>query len=79
MGKDQDPSGRKKQNQYNSYLKYSGLAIQLVFTIGVAGWLGYLLDQYLGMKFPVFIVLFTFTAFGGVIFMLYRALNKDQE
>ena len=42
MGQSQDPSQpNKKLNQYNSYLKYSSLAIQLFVVIGLFGWLGY--------------------------------------
>lgn len=79
MDKAQDPSGQKKPSPYNSYLKYSSLAFQLVFTIGLAGWLGYLLDQYLELKFPLFIITFTLSAFVGVIYKLYRSLNRDNE
>lgn len=75
MDKDQDPSDQKKQSQSNSYLKYSSLAFQLVFTIGAAGWLGYLLDAYLELRFPLFIIVFTISAFAGVIYKLYRSLN----
>lgn len=76
MDKDPDPSGQRKPSQFNSYLRYSGLAIQLVVTIGVAGWLGYMLDKYLEFRFPLFIILFTLGTFAGVIFQLYRSLNK---
>jgi len=60
----------------NNYLKYSGLGLQILLTIAVAGWLGYRLDTYLGWKFPVFMVLFGFAAFGGTIYQLYRTINK---
>lgn len=71
-----DPS-RKKLKQYNSYLKYSSLALQLLIVIGVFGWLGYKLDQYLGVKFPAFTLLLGFVAFGGMMFQVYRSINKD--
>jgi len=77
MGKDQDPSGQNKPKPYNTYLKYSGLAIQLVITIGVAGWLGHLLDNYLSLRFPLFIVLFTIAAFAGTLYQVYRSINQQ--
>jgi F0F1-type ATP synthase assembly protein I len=68
---------RKSPSQSNSYLKYSGLAIQLLAAIGFFGWLGYLLDQYMEIKFPVFTLLFGFLAFGAMMFQIYRTLNRD--
>lgn len=76
MAKDPDPSDKKEPKQFNSYLKYSGLAVQLVGTIGLAGWLGYLLDNFLEWGFPLFIIVFTLIAFSGVMFQLYRSMNK---
>lgn len=73
----QDPSpNKKKLSQYNSYLKYSGLGFQLLVTLGVAGWLGYKLDQYLSLTFPAFMLLFGLLALTGSIYLLYRAVNK---
>jgi F0F1-type ATP synthase assembly protein I len=69
----------KKLKPYNSYLKYSSLAFQLLAAIGVFGWLGYKLDQYLNIKFPAFMLLFGFAAFGGMMYLVYRSINKDNS
>ena len=45
-----EPSPNKKLKTYNSYLKYSSLGLQLLAAIGVFGWLGYKLDQYLNLN-----------------------------
>lgn len=66
-----------KPNPSNSYLKYSNLALQLLLGIGLAGWLGYKLDQYLSIAFPAFMLTFGFVAFGGMLYQIYRSLNKD--
>ena len=60
----------------NNYIKYSGLGLQLLLTIGVAGWLGYRLDKFLNLIFPVFMLVFGFSAFGGMLYLLYRSINK---
>jgi hypothetical protein len=73
-----EPS-RKKLKTYNSYLKYSSLALQLLIVIGVFGWLGYKLDQYLEIRFPAFMLLLGFGAFGGMMFQVYRSINKDNR
>ena len=71
-----DPSDKKKP--VNSYLKYSGLAFQLLAAIGVCGWLGYKLDQYLGLKLPAFMILFGFLAFGGMMYQVYKSINQPE-
>jgi F0F1-type ATP synthase assembly protein I len=69
-------SDPKKQKPSNDFLKYSSLGIQLLVAIGLAAWLGYKLDQYLQFKFPLFLLTFVFVTFGGMMFQLYRSLNK---
>lgn len=66
----------KKLNQYNSYLKYSGLALQLLVAIGVCGWLGYKADQFIGNKYPVFMLLLGFLGFSGMMYHIYRSVNR---
>ena len=70
-------SPRKKRLQYNNYLKYSGLAVHLLVTIGVCGWLGYKADQYFDNKYPVFMLLLGFLGFGGSMYQIYRSINKQ--
>ncbi len=72
-----DPSPSKKPKPSSSYLKYSSLAIQLLAAMFFMGWLGYLLDNYLELKFPAFMLLFGFSAFGGMMYQVYKSINKD--
>lgn len=66
----------KKLNQYNSYLKYSGLALQLLVAIGVCGWLGHKADQYIDNKYPIFMLLLGFLGFSGMMYHIYRSINR---
>jgi Putative F0F1-ATPase subunit Ca2+/Mg2+ transporter len=66
-----------KENQPNSFLKYSGLGLQLLLSIGLAAWVGVKLDRYLELKFPAFLLLLVFSAFAGSMYILYRSLNKE--
>ena len=78
MAESADPSQpSKKPSQYNSYLKYSGLAFQLLAIIGISGWLGYMVDQLLDLKFPVFMLSLGFIGFGGMMYQVYRSINRD--
>jgi uncharacterized integral membrane protein len=74
----EDPSDPKKQKPFNSYLKYSSLAMQMVVTIGVAAWIGYKADLYFEFKFPLLLLTLTFAAFGGIMYKLYRSINKEE-
>lgn len=73
----QEPSaGPKKQNPFNSYLRYSGLALQLLITIGLFGWFGYLLDNYFNFRFPILMLSLGLLAFAGMLYQIYRSLNN---
>ena len=72
-----DPSPNRKQKPYRSYLKYSSLAFQLLAAMFLLGWLGYLVDNYLALKFPTFMLLFGFTAFGGMMYQVYKSVMQD--
>lgn len=65
-----------KKREPNAYLKYSSLAFQLFVTIGVAGWLGYKLDAYLALAFPAFLISFVIISFGGMMYWIFKQLNK---
>lgn len=69
-------SDPKKRKPSNDFLKYSSLGIQLVAGIGLAGWLGYKLDEHLELKFPVFLLSFVLLTFCGMMYQLYRSINK---
>jgi hypothetical protein len=73
---EQDPSAPKKPTPSDSYLKYSGLGFQLLVTIGLGAWAGHRLDQYVGIKFPAFLLSFVLIAFAGSMYFMYKALNK---
>jgi len=47
--------------------------------IGVFGWLGYELDKYLNIKFPAFMLLFGLVAFAGMLYQVYRSINRDNS
>lgn len=77
MAESPEPSQpSRKQNPSNTYLRYSGLAIQLLATIAVCGWIGYKLDQWLEFNYPIFMITLGLLGFGGVMYQLYRSINR---
>lgn len=67
----------EKKKPVNNFLKFSGLGLQMLASIGLGAWLGMKLDRYMELKFPAFLLTFVFTIFGGMMYQLYRSLNKD--
>ncbi len=72
-----EPSPNKKSKATNNYYRYSSLAFQMLAAIGIFGWLGYLLDDYLEQTFPAFMLLFGFLAFAGMMYQIYRSIKRD--
>ncbi|HQQ96263.1 MAG TPA: AtpZ/AtpI family protein [Cyclobacteriaceae bacterium] len=70
------PSGPQKPD--NNYLRYSNFAFQLLGGISLGGWIGYRLDKYLNLTFPVFLLLFVMLVLGAMIFQMYKQLNENK-
>jgi len=75
MGTQEKPSNQKERKSYNTFLKYSGLGLQMVVTLGLAGALGYWIDQSIGIKFPVFLLTFLIISLIGSLFILIKSLQ----
>jgi hypothetical protein len=76
--KETNPSSKpQKQNQLNSYVRYSGLAFQMMAAIGLAVWGGMKLDAWLEMRFPVFLVVLTLMAVAATLVITIMSLPKD--
>ena len=61
----------------NRFLKYSGLGLQMLITLVVMAWIGLKLDDYLELRFPAFLLIFSFLGFGGLMIQLFKSINKD--
>jgi len=66
----------KEEKSPNNFLKYSNLGMQLLLVIGVSSWVGLKIDEYLGFKFPVFLLTLMLLSFAGMMYKLYRSLNE---
>lgn len=65
-------SGKKYRQASNSYLKYSGMAFQMMAICAVFAISGVYLDRALSWKFPLFTVLLTML---GVFLAMYSSLR----
>jgi len=67
---------KRKPRPFNTYIKYSGLAIQMAVTIGLMGWIGFKIDGWLQLKFPIFLLVLVSLGFVGSFYGLIKSLNN---
>lgn len=65
----------QKNKSLNPILKYSGLGVQMVFTICIMAWLGNWLNQYFELKKPILTLLFLLLGTFGSIFSVIKQLK----
>ena len=65
-----------QQNPLKDYVKYSGLAFQMCFVIGLAVWGGMALDDKFMNGKPVFVLILAFVGIGASMYLLVKSLPK---
>jgi len=62
--------------QLNDYARLSGIGFEFCASVGLVGWLGWLLDRWTGLadSFPVFLLLGVFLGLGLGIYRLQLKL-----
>ena len=73
-------SGKPNRNsQYRAYAKYSGMAIQMGFTIGFFAWLGTYLDEKYQMEKPLITVGLSLFGISLSLYVVLRGLIKRND
>ena len=68
---------KKKKDQLNTYLKYSGMAFQMGATIGIGTWAGVELDDWMQFETPVFtLILSLFSVIAALYLVLKDFIKK---
>ncbi len=62
----------------NAWLKYAGMAFQMLATLGVAFFIGYKLDKYFELSFPAFLLLLPLLGLGGLFYQILHDTNKKK-
>lgn len=65
-------SDHKQLSPLNNYVKFTGLAFQMLAAIGIGTWFGYWLDGRLKNEVPIFTLVFSMLALGAVIAWLLK-------
>ncbi|HUX96110.1 MAG TPA: AtpZ/AtpI family protein [Bacteroidales bacterium] len=79
----EEPQPLKKKNPkkqedkgLNDYVKYSGMAFQMVAIIAIATWGGIKLDKIAGFEKPVFTIIFSLLGVFGAIYSVVKDFIK---
>jgi len=75
----EDPSSKKNQKPSNLLLRYAGLAFQMMAGIGVALWLGYLLDKKVDIGFPLFMIIFSLLALALLLWQIVKDTSRHDR
>ncbi len=70
---------KRKLAQINNYLKFSGLAFQMIFIMGLAAWGGHSLDKYLEFTIPVFTITLVILSLIAILYSLIKFLNSKHD
>lgn len=73
----------QNSQQHNSqrlqeYLKYSGMAIEMMAIIGIFTFMGYKIDQLLKIEFPIGIILGSLSGLSVALYRIMKSLNRKQ-
>ncbi len=60
-------------------MRYAGLAFQMMAGIGVALWLGYLLDKKVNIGFPLFMIIFSLLALGLLLWQIVKDTSRHDR
>lgn len=72
------PTRSEAKKASTSYLKYSGLAFQMVFLLAAGWWIGSYGDQYFGFSEPYLAITGALLLLVGLFFKIYRDIMQDK-
>jgi len=77
MGKKNKKEKREKSNKpLRKWAVFTGLAFQMGATIGVAVYIGILLDEKYSKNFPLYTIILAFLGIFGAIYTVMRQIKK---
>lgn len=68
-----DDKFKEPKKKFDDFIRYSNLAFEMMAIMAAGTWVGWLIDGWLGLKFPVFLLVFMVLSVAGSI---YHAIRK---
>lgn len=59
-------------------MKYAGMATHFIVTLGVAIFIGYKVDQWIGWRFPLLTILLPLAAIISLLYKIYIESNPKK-
>ena len=79
MASPPDDQDRKRKDQANSYMRYTGMAFQMGATIFVGILLGQFLDRRMQTSRPYFTTLFAIVFTGAAVYLAIKDFLKNDQ
>lgn len=73
----EDKKHNPDQNRPSGFLKYSGMATQMLGTILVFTYAGYKLDEWQHNKVPAWTLVLSLLSIAGSLYLLIRSFTKQ--
>ncbi len=73
---DADKSLKKATEKTTSFAQYSGIAFQMLGTIGLGVWLGLKIDGWQHNARPIWTIVLSLTAIGASLYLFIRQLSN---
>ncbi|GAB3889622.1 AtpZ/AtpI family protein [Spirosoma agri] len=67
---------KKVTEKTTSFVQYSGIAFQMLGTIGLGVWVGLKLDEWQGNERPLWTIVLSLTAIGASLYLFIRQLTR---
>ena len=74
-----NPDQNEFKKSASSFAKYTGIAVQMLATIGILSFIGYKIDQYKGNTNLIFTAIFGIVGVVGSLVQVVRSLNKNND
>ncbi len=75
MSQSNEPKEVKKLP--SNYAKYSGIAFQMLGTIGLGVYAGLKLDEWLKFKFPLFTLVLSLGSVGASLYLMIKQVKSE--
>ena len=69
-------NNKDNKKEFNPFLKYSGIGLQLLITIAVGVWLGMKVDTYMSNKQPWAAIIISMVFLIGGLYAFIKSLPK---
>lgn len=68
---------KKTKHMFNTYIKYSSLAFQMMGMIGISVWIGLKLDKFFDFRFPVCLSILSLGTVIAITYLLIKKVSKE--